>query len=315
MYCLNMLAIALELAQRRSGLRGRRQQVLRAFPVHRGRDELLRGDGGRSGTKKTDSFTTSCTCRMAISMPMRVRSMVGLIPLFAVETLEPELIDRLPGFQAAHGVVSDNMPGSCVSASLTAARLRRTGMRTSAFAGGSRSSCVRMLRYMLDENEFLSPHGIRALSKFHVAHPFMLAVERERVSRGLRAGGIDRPVCSAETRTGADRSGFRVNYLMIESLQKFHHYFGDDFRVEYPTGSGQQMTLWDVARSCRGALTHIFLRDENGRRPVFGADEKFQNDPYLRDYDSVLRVFSRRHRRGVGSEPSDRVDCAGGEAS
>ena len=98
--------------------------------------------------------------------------------------------------------------------------------------------CAASLVYMLDENEFLSPYGIRALSRFHKDHPYVF-VQRRRVSRGLRAGRVKHRACSAATQTGAVRSGFPLNYLIIESLQKFHYYFGDDFKVECPTGSGR----------------------------------------------------------------------------
>jgi len=159
---------------------------------------------------------------------------------------------------------------------------------------------VRLLGRMLDTEEFLSPHGIRALSKYHAAHPYILQID-----------GMERRV---EYEPGESQSGlfggnsnwrgpvwFPMNFLMIESLQKFHHYFGDEFRVECPSGSGRQMSLWDVGAEISRSLTHIFLRDENGRRPLNGSLEKFRNDPYWRDLILFYEYFHGDTGAGLGA--------------
>src|SRR5262249_47897171 len=140
----------------------------------------------------------------------------------------------------------------------------------------------RVLKVMLDENEFLSPYGIRSVSKFHHEQPY-----------SIRVNGAEHRVDyePAESSTGLFGGNsnwhgpiwFPVNYLIVESLQKFHHYLGDRYKVECPTGSGQMMTLWEVATEISRRLTRIFLRGPDGRRPVYGGTEKFQSDPHWRD--------------------------------
>jgi hypothetical protein len=153
---------------------------------------------------------------------------------------------------------------------------------------------------MLDESEFLSPHGVRAVSRHHKANPYVLRVEgaEHRVdyepgesSTGLFGGNSNwrGPVW------------FPVNYLLIESLQKFHHYLGDDFRVECPAGSGVMLNLGEVAAELSRRLSRIFLRDEEGRRPVYGGSEKFQTDPHWRDLLLFYEYFHGDTGAGVGA--------------
>jgi glycosyl hydrolase family 63 len=228
---------------------------------------------------------------------LKVRSMVGLIPLFAVETLEPEIIARLPGFQRRMQWFLDNMPG--FASRVDCSQCSPNGVRR-LLSLVDRKQLVRILGYMVDKEEFLSPHGIRALSKYHAAHPYILPVD-----------GMEHRV---DYEPGESQSGlfggnsnwrgpvwFPMNFLMIESLQKFHHYYGDDFRVECPTGSGQQMSLWEVGAEISRSLTHIFLRDENGRRPLHGSIEKFQNDPNWRDLILFYEYFHGDTGAGLGA--------------
>ena len=164
----------------------------------------------------------------------------------------------------------------------------------------SRQRLVRVLRTMLDEAEFLSPHGIRALSKFHGSHPYVLHFngQENRVSYD-----------PAESTTGmfGGNSNWRgpvwfpLNYLMIESLQKFHWYYGNSLTVEFPTGSGNEMNLSEVACELSRRLSRLFLRDQSGRRPVFGDAEKFQTDPHFRDYILFYEYFNGDDGAGLGA--------------
>ncbi|HYY94127.1 MAG TPA: hypothetical protein VE713_06375, partial [Pyrinomonadaceae bacterium] len=159
---------------------------------------------------------------------------------------------------------------------------------------------VRVLAYLLDEREFLSPHGIRSLSMVHGEHPYI-----------FRANGAEYRVeyTPAESTSGlfGGNSNWRgpvwfpANYLLIESLQRFHYYFGDDFRVECPTGSGRMLTLWEVAAELSRRLSRLFLRDEEGRRPVFGGVEKFQTDPHWRDHLLFYEYFHGDNGTGLGA--------------
>jgi hypothetical protein len=164
----------------------------------------------------------------------------------------------------------------------------------------SHAELPRVLRYMLDEEEFLSPYGIRALSKHHRDHPYVLSCN------GTEHRVDYEPAESATGLFGGNSNWrgpiwFPVNYLLIESLQKFHHFYGDGFTVPFPTGSDRKMTLWDVAAEISRRLTRIFLRGPDGRRPVYGAAEKFQVDPHWRDLVLFYEYFHGDNGAGVGA--------------
>jgi hypothetical protein len=229
--------------------------------------------------------------------PMRVRSMVGLIPLFAVETLEPEVLDRLPGFKRRLEWFIENRPD--LLGNLTCMGRRGTHERR-LLSLVNPAQLRRILKTMLDESEFLSPYGIRALSRHHRQHPYIIGAngtehrvdyEPGESSTGLFGGNSNwrGPVW------------FPLNYLLIESLQKFHHYLGDDFTVEFPTGSGKMLTLQQVAAQLSHRLTGLFLRNEGGHRPVFGKHEKFQKDPHWRDLLLFHEYFDGDKGIGLGA--------------
>jgi hypothetical protein len=157
-----------------------------------------------------------------------------------------------------------------------------------------------ILRFMLDENEFLSPHGIRAVSRYHREHPFVLSVNGTEHRVDYEPGESHSGLFGGNSNWRGP-VWFPVNYLLIESLQKFHHYLGDDYKVECPTGSGKMMTLWEVAGELSRRLTRIFLRDADGHRPVHGASEVFQSDPHWRDLVLFYEYFHGDNGSGVGA--------------
>jgi hypothetical protein len=228
---------------------------------------------------------------------MQLRSMVGLIPLFAVETLDSDLIDRLPGFKRRmNWFLANRADLTSHIACLTVAGEGDRRLLSLVDADKLR----RMLSYMLDEREFLSPYGIRALSAIYGDQPFLaklngseyrVAYERAESSTGLFGGNSNwrGPVW------------FPVNFLLIESLQKFHHYYGDDFTVEFPTGSGRYLTLWDVAAELSRRMIDIFLRDENGRRPVHGDNPLYREDANWRDLVLFYEYFDGDDGSGLGA--------------
>jgi hypothetical protein len=196
-------------------------------------------------------------------LPLKVRSLVGLMPLLAVETIQPQLIDMLPGFKARLEWYLTHRPDL---ASLVS-RWQEPGMgerRLVALTRGHRLKCL--LRRMLDPEEFLSDYGVRSVSKYHKDHPYVLTVRGEEKIVSYEP---------AESQTGifGGNSNWRgpvwfpINYVLIESLQQFHHYYGDDFKVECPTGSGQLMHLNEVANDLSNRLIKLWLRDKNGDRP------------------------------------------------
>jgi hypothetical protein len=158
----------------------------------------------------------------------------------------------------------------------------------------------RVLARMLDENEFLSPYGIRALSRFHLEHPYMLKIDGQEHRVDYEPGDSSTELFGGNSNWRGP-VWFPVNYLLIESLQKFHHYLGEDFKVECPTGSGQMMTLWEVAAEISRRLSHLFLRGADGRRPVHGQTEKFQTDPHWRDLLLFYEYFHGDNGSGMGA--------------
>ena len=230
-------------------------------------------------------------------LPLRVRSAVGLIPLFAVLTVEANVLEAFPDFKRRLDWFVNNRPD------LTGdiATMRTPGQEGRKLVGLVRADRLRsILRYMLDEQEFLSPYGIRSLSRIHNDHPYVLRVNENEYS-------IDYEPAESTTGLFGGNSNWRgpiwfpINYLIIESLQQFHYYYGDDFKVECPTGSGQMMNLWEVATELSRRLARIFLRGPDGRRPVFGNLEKFQTDPHWRDAIPFHEYFNGDTGAGIGA--------------
>jgi hypothetical protein len=297
MYCLNMLAIALELAKEDRAYEDIASKFFEHF-VHIAHAMNNFGSRGRSLWDEEDGFYYD-----VLHLPngedhfLKVRSIVGLIPLFAVETLEPEAIDRLPGFKRRMQWFIDNHPD--VPDHIDMSQRSAHGVRLLL----SLVSCKqlrRVLSRMLDESEFLSPYGVRALSRYHKDHPYELHFNGTVNSVNYEP---------AESMTGlfGGNSNWRgpiwfpVNYLLVESLQKYHHYYGEDFKVECPTRSNNQLDLWQVAAEISRRLTHIFLRDGQGHRPVFGGTELFQSDPHWRDLILFYEYFHGDNGAGLGA--------------
>ena len=297
MYCLNMLAIALELAKEDPAYEDVASKFFEHF-VYIARAMNDFGLGGQSLWDDADGFFYD-----VLKLPsgeehfMKIRSMVGLIPLFAVETLEPEIVDRLPGFKRRMQWFIDNhsdVPEHIEMTQRSARGVRRL------LSLVNRKQLKRVLNRMLDETEFLSPYGVRALSRFHKDHPYEVHVNGN-------TNRVDYEPAESTTGLFGGNSNWRgpiwfpVNYLLVESLQKYHHYYGEDFKVECPTRSGSESDLWQVAAEISRRLIHIFLRDSNGRRPVAGAAELFQSDPHWRDLVLFYEYFHGDNGAGIGA--------------
>jgi hypothetical protein len=297
MFCLNMLAIALELAKEDPAYEDVASKFFEHF-VHIAHAMNDVGVGGRSLWDEQDGFYYD-----VLHLPngeehfLKIRSIVGLIPLFAVETLEPEIVDRLPGFKRRMQWFIDNhpdMPEHIETTQRSARGVRRL------LSLVSRRQLRRVLERMLDESEFLSSYGVRALSRFHADFPYEVVVN----------GHVSRVTYEpAESSTGVFGGNsnwrgpiwFPVNFLLIESLQKFHHYYGEDFKVECPTRSGNETDLWQVAGEISRRLIRIFLRGKDGRRPVAGGAELFNDDPHWKDLVLFYEYFHGDNGAGVGA--------------
>jgi hypothetical protein len=297
MYSLNLMRIALELAQHNHVYEDIASKFFEHFlDIARAMSCIGGGDDGL--WDEEDKFFYD-----VLNLPddkqvrLRIRSMVGLIPLFAVETLEPELLDKLPGFRKRLEWFLNHRPdlARLVSHWESPGRGQR---RLLSLLRGHRMK--KLLRRMLDESEFLSDYGVRALSRAHLEHPFVLKV-----------GNVDQSVRYApgesETRQFGGNSNWRgpvwfpLNFLIVESLQKFHHYYGNDFKVECPTGSGRFLTIDQVAAELSRRLARIFLKDAHGERPVLRHQPQLQTDPHYRDCIPFYEYFHGDSGRGVGA--------------
>jgi hypothetical protein len=230
---------------------------------------------------------------------LKVRSMVGLLPLGATTVVEPWQRERVPRLMALYAERTRQMPKLLESIHATGPGHRGVGDR-GMLALVNQDRLRRILSRMLDENEFLSPYGIRALSRWHADHPYIFHVD----GREYRVNYLP-----AESDTGmfGGNSNWRgpiwmpVNALVIRALMQFYLYYGDNFKVECPTGSGKEMNLFEVAREIANRLTKIFVRNESGRRPVYGGTEKFQTDPHWKDYVLFYEYFHGDNGAGLGA--------------
>lgn len=230
-------------------------------------------------------------------IPLRVRSLVGLAPLFAVDTLEPEILEKLPKFRERLDWLLTNRP----DLSNLVSRWEQEGrghLHLLSLLRGHRMKCL--LRRMLDPDEFLSEFGIRGLSKYHEANPLKFDCSGQRLSVGYQPAESDTQMFGGNSNWRGP-IWFPVNFLLIESMHKFHLYYGDDFKIECPTGSGNYTTIERAAQDVAARLTRIFLRDDDGRRAVLGANAKLQQDANFRDYIPFYEYFHGDNGRGVGA--------------
>ncbi|HLV95764.1 MAG TPA: hypothetical protein VKS44_11280 [Candidatus Acidoferrales bacterium] len=296
MYCLDMLAIAVELAREDSAYEDVASKFFEHF-VHISEAMNDLGGKGIGLWNEEDGFYYD-VLQLGDSrhVPMKIRSMVGLIPLFAVETFEPEDLNRLPHFRHRAQWFLDHHPG--VASHIDMSEKSSGGARW-LLTIANREKLERIYRYVFDENEFLSPHGIRALSKFHKDHPFTLDFDGQPHS-------VDYEPAESTTDLFGGNSNWRgpvwfpLNFLLIESLQRIHFYYRDDFKVECPVGSGRRQNLWDCAAEISRRLSRIFLRS-GGRRPVNADQNTFQSDPFWRDLILFYEYFNAENGAGLGA--------------
>jgi hypothetical protein len=297
MYSLNLMRIALELARHNRVYEDIATKFFEHF-LHIVEAMNNLGEGGLGLWDEADEFYYDVLNLPDGGMvPLKVRSMVGLIPLFAVEVLEPALLQELPEFASRLEWFLNYRPDLARLVS----RWQEPGAgerRLLSLLRGHRMK--RLLSRMLDPGEFLSPYGVRALSRHHHEHPYTFQCGGEQLRVAYEA---------AESRSGlfGGNSNWRgpvwmpVNYLLIESLQKFHHYYGEDFKVECPTGSGRYLTLREVADELTRRLTALFLKGGDGLRPALKTHPKLAEDPRFKDCVLFHEYFDGDTGRGVGA--------------
>ncbi len=297
MYSLNMLRISLELAKTNSAYEDTASKFLEHFLYIAGAIANLRDSGLDLWDDADQFFYDVLHTEDNEYTPLKVRSMVGLIPLFAVETLEPEMAERFPHFKRRLEWFLNYRPEL---ASLVSTReVPHIGIRRR-FSLLREGKLKAVLKRMLDEQEFLSEYGIRALSKAHKDEPYQFHTEEHVYSVGYEPGESESGMFGGNSNWRGP-IWFPVNYLIIESLMKFYDYYRDEFTIEHPAGSGNMMNLKEVAEELSMRLVKIFLKDKNGKRAVFGEADKFQTDPHFKDHILFYEYFHGDSGKGIGA--------------
>jgi len=296
-FCGTMLAMALELAREDPAYEDVASKFLEHYVAIA---DAINSLGGTGLWDEEDGFYYDQLSVNGVPTPLRIRSMVGIIPLFAVEVLEEPLIQRLGGFYKRLRWFIDNRPhlASYLCYCDVGMDARQQPQRLLAIP--TKERLRRMLVRILDENEFLSPHGVRSLSRYHLQRPFI-----------THAGGTEQCVTYVPGDSDSGLFGgnsnwrgpiwFPVNYLLIEALRRYHRFYGDSLTVECPTGSGQYLTLDAVADELASRLISLFTAGANGARPCHGGDSRYADDPHWREYVLFYEYFHGDNGRGLGA--------------
>ena len=301
-YCLQLLRMALELAEENPVY----EDMASKFFEHFLRIASAMTDRGHSGHSLWDEedgfFYDALHTHNGRIIPLKVRSLVGLLPIFAIQTFSDKLINRHPVFTRRMDWFMENRPDLSESMVCDIGHNKKNGEaeRRHIAALLTKDRLSRVLKYLLDEDEFLSDYGIRSLSKVHEKHPYIFWVDGTPHTV---------PYWPAESRSGlfGGNSNWRgpiwfpMNYLIIEALQQHAWFYGDAFKVEMPTGSGNMLTLNEVAEELSQRLTRIFLQDANGQRPVFGDQHQPQNDDLWRNHILFYEYFHGDNGAGIGA--------------
>ena len=298
-YCLVMLKIALELAKNNPVYQDSASKFFEHFlRIAR----AMTGDYRRGVSlwnEEDGFFYDALHLPDGGVIPLKVRSLVGLMPLLAVETLEADLIDSLPDFKRRMNWFFENRvylrDGGHVACVRAPGRHSRRLLSIV-----NRDHLLRVLKPMLAEDEFLSEFGIRSLSKYHKKHPYSFHVDGNPHTIGYQPAESESGLFGGNSNWRGP-IWFPINYLLIEALQKFDHYYGEDFKVECPTGSGKMMTLGQVATNLSRRLIKLFLRNSTGKRPIYGSVDVFQNDPHWQELILFNEYFHGDNGAGLGA--------------
>jgi hypothetical protein len=296
-FCTTMLAMALELARKDPAYEDVASKFFEHFVAI---SDAMNSFGGTGLWNEDDGFYCDQMLLGGRRVSLPIHSMVGIIPLFAASALKEDVIfRRLPGFAKRMHWFLRNRQDLARNISFIESP-KRPDDTIYLLAIPSRERLVRVLRYVLDEAEFLSPFGVRSLSRVHREHPFELAVDGE-VHRVEYVPGESRDGMLGGNSNWRGPIWFPANYLLIEALERYHHFYHDTLKVECPTGSGTMMNLDQVARELRRRLAALFLADPQGRRPAHGGDPRFASDPHWKDLVLFYEYFHGDDGRGLGA--------------
>jgi hypothetical protein len=296
MYCLNMMRIALELSAENPSYQDLATKFFEHF-LYIAAAMTNIGGAGIDLWDNEDEFFYDVLCLPGGRCSLKVRSMVGLIPLFAVEVLDHELLEKVPEFRARLEWFLNYRPDLAKLVS----RWQEPGMKETRLLSLLRGHRMKkLLARMLDESEFLSDFGVRALSRHHHDHPYVFNANGMAFEVRYQPGESDSALFGGNSNWRGP-IWMPVNYLLIDSLRQFHRYYGDDFQVECPSGSGTCMSLAQVADELTRRLARLFLKDTTGHRPVLAYHPKLHADPHFRDYVLFHEYFHGDTGRGVGA--------------
>ncbi|MGI8502105.1 MAG: MGH1-like glycoside hydrolase domain-containing protein [Hassallia sp.] len=293
-YCLTMLAMALELANEDPAYEDIASKFFEHFIAI---SDAMNRLGGTGLWDEEDGFYYDQLEVDGKSIPLKVRSLVGLVLFFAVETIDFHLIERLPGFSKRMQWFLKNRKD--VTQHISCMKKARDHGRM-LLAIPSQERLERVLRYLLDETEFLSKYGIRSLSRYHLDHPYILKFDHQEYCVKYLPGESNSNFFGGNSNWRGP-IWFPLNYLLIEALERYYHFYGDSLKVECPTNSGQMMNLSQVADELQKRLTQIFLPDEQGRCPWHGDNQYFANDPHWRDLIPYHEYFCGDSGHGLGA--------------
>ena len=293
-YCSTMLSIALELAREDSSYEDVASKFFEHFVAIA---DAMNSLGGQGLWDEEDGFFYDHLRRQDQTIPLRIRSMVGLLPITAAGVLDSDLVDQLPGFKKRMLWFLNNKKR--LASQITYLEQRGSIPRLM-LAIPSRERLVRILTYMLDEAEFLSPHGIRSMSRALLKKPFKLNMNGNDFEVAYTSGESDSGLFGGNSNWRGP-VWFPVNFLLIEALETYHHFYGDTFTIEYPTGSGNEMTLDQIASNLCDRLAGLLRQDPASGRPSNGEDERYLSDPHYRDLVLFYEYFDGDTGRGLGA--------------
>lgn len=298
-YCTTMLAISLELAQKNPAYEDIASKFFEHF-VHIA--DAMNHLGAHGLWHEEDGFYYDQIFAQGKATPIRVRSLVGLIPLLTVEVMKEEVLEKLPGFRKRLDWFLANRRDLRRTTTYLERRTKPDGSRWELLAIPTRARLERVLAYLLDENEFLSPFGIRSLSKVHEKHPFTYkdAASGNSWSVSYVPGESDTGMFGGNSNWRGP-IWFPLNYLIIEALERYHYFYGDTLLVECPTGSGNKVNLQQAAREIARRLTLLFQANEGGDRPVHAGDPRYATDPHWKDLILFYEYFDGETGKGLGA--------------
>ncbi len=295
-YCATMLSIALELAEHDAAYEDIAYKFLEHFTSI---VEAMHAEDGSGLWDEKDGFYYDKMIVGGVAIPLKLRSLVGIIPMLAASVVESDMIVKLPDFYERVMWFRQNRKNLARHFQFREST-QSPGALRGLLAVPSRGRLERVLRYVLDENEFLSPYGIRSLSRYHKDHPFELNIDGEHYSVHYQAAESDSGLFGGNSNWRGP-IWFPINYLLIEAFETYHLYYGETLKVECPTGSGKMMTLREVAAEISRRLSLLFLPDQNGRRPCHGDDRRYAEDPNWRDLILFYEYFDGDSGRGLGA--------------